>query len=711
MRKIIPFLIVGILFLSGIGAVAGNIDDYESEYIKIDFSTPNIKEEKEYVKINIEETNSFLMKHNQPMIPKYTHTFIYPFGTEIKDINCNALNIKEKQLSKKVMTTPKAVTAGKIISADSNENVESSVYPEDWYKYDVYTGLNGKIRSVFVNVQIYPIKYHEQENKIEWAEEVELEIDYVEPESTTYDEDYNLVIITENDYESYLNELVVHKEGRGITTKLVTLNDIYFSTYFPVQGIDEQEEIKYFIKNCIENWGTSNIMLVGRDIPRRDTHVEANEDDREIFVSDLYYADIYDGRGNFASWDTNYNGLYAEKSWGTTDDQLDLHPDVNLGRLACNNADEVETVVDKIIDYETQEAYAQNWFNDLVTAGGDSFPGDDNEVLEGEIVNEAVINVMDGFIPNRVWVSEGDLTTKSTLNNAINDGAGFIDFSGHGNTNVWATHPHMVGGSVWLPGGGYFSANVKSLSNRDELPIVITGACSVGKYNKDENCFSWSWLSNENGGGIASFGATGLGWAYIGEYVTYGLIEKMTIEMFEAYKQGAISVGEMWTRAINSYIQSPGLEEETDYKTVLEWQSFSDPTLAIGGDSQEPEKPSAPEGPTAGDIYEEYTYTTSTSDPEFDDIYYLFDWGDGTTSGWVGPYYSGEQISVSNTWTTEGDFLVRVKAKDIHGVQSDWSDELSISMPRNKAIQHPILVKILNRFTNMFPILDLILGI
>ena len=55
-----------------------------------------------------------------------------------------------------------------------------------------------------------------------------------------------------------------------------------------------------------------------------------------------------------------------------------------------------------------------------------------------------------------------------------------------------------------------------------------------------------------------------------------------------------------------------------------------------------------------------------------DDVYYLFHWGDGTDSGWLGPYPSGTQQSASHTWDEEGDYRIKVKAKDENGADSVW---------------------------------------
>jgi hypothetical protein len=76
-------------------------------------------------------------------------------------------------------------------------------------------------------------------------------------------ENYNLIIITPTNFFEGLQPLVDHKESHSVSTKIVTLEDIYNSFYFPVEGKDDAEKIKNFIKNSIENWNTEYVMLVG----------------------------------------------------------------------------------------------------------------------------------------------------------------------------------------------------------------------------------------------------------------------------------------------------------------------------------------------------------------------------------------------------------------------------------------------------------------
>ena len=624
MKKIIPILVVGIFLIGAVGAIATPQANFEHKNIAINFKQLEIKETEGVLQISLDNTNSYVMKANCPMLPKYTQSFTFPFGTDIKSVTVTKENIKQIPIEKEIIRVPEPVTAESIIKKSSEKVELTSTYPEKDFDYKVTSGLVNGVRSTVVNVVSYAVRFDPVLNIIESPEKINIDIVYDLPKDTATLDEYKFIILTADKYNSNSEILASHKNSRGLSTKVVTLSEIYGGTYFTAEGRDDQEQIKYFIKNAIENWGTSYVLLVGnRDtFPLRYTTIYMDDSDNNEFVCDLYYADIYDGTGAFDSWDSNENDLFGEYHETVADkvDEVDLHPDVYIGRLPVNSASELDSIIEKIKTYETQKAFTKDWFTNLVCIGGDSFIDDEYDpdgVYEGETVNQVVIDMMDGFIPEKIWVSLGELTTRSPLNSALNDGAGFADFSGHGNTNVYATHPHL-NDNIWLPGpkGGYFDTDIMSLNNDDALPIVITGACSVSKFNKDKETFSYSWLRNANGGGIAAFGATALGYAYISSYVTYGLVEKMAIETFDAYDNGAITVGEMWGNALNSYMVNPGLESDADYKTMEEWNLFGDPTLAIAEDSEPPVKPDAPSGPTSGSANNEYTYSASTTDPE-----------------------------------------------------------------------------------------------
>ena len=102
--------------------------------------------------------------------------------------------------------------------------------------------------------------------------------------------------------------------------------------------------------------------------------------------------------------------------------------------------------------------------------------------------------------------------------------------------------------------------------------------------------------------------------------------------------------------------------------------------LIVNVEFHPPLTPDAPSGPQNVNVGEVYTYTACTTDPDGDDIYYLFDWDDDTTSDWLGPYESGEEVQANHSWSKKGTYEVRVKAKDIYGAESDWSDPLIVNV-------------------------------
>ncbi|GAG87091.1 unnamed protein product, partial [marine sediment metagenome] len=93
-----------------------------------------------------------------------------------------------------------------------------------------------------------------------------------------------------------------------------------------------------------------------------------------------------------------------------------------------------------------------------------------------------------------------------------------------------------------------------------------------------------------------------------------------------------------------------------------------------------PSTPSTPSGPTTGKPGINYEYNTTSIDIDEDNIYYLWDWDDGSDFIWLGPYSSGEICTRSHTWTVEGTYNVKVKAKDQIGLESNWSNPLTVEI-------------------------------
>ena len=87
------------------------------------------------------------------------------------------------------------------------------------------------------------------------------------------------------------------------------------------------------------------------------------------------------------------------------------------------------------------------------------------------------------------------------------------------------------------------------------------------------------------------------------------------------------------------------------------------------------------DGPTGGVPNIEYDYTFTIVDPEEDDCEINIDFN-GYETGWMGPYESGEVVTISHTWDDVGSYTIKSKSRDRWG-ESSWSDPFPVEIIEN----------------------------
>ena len=474
----------------------------------------------------------------------------------------------------------------------------------------------------------------------------------------------------------------------------------------PLTGVDFQESIKYYIKDAVEKWNVKFVLLIGNatKFPVRYSWIPT-EDYEKNFPSDLYYADIYKGNGKFASWDFNKNKKYGEYP----DDyyEVDLYPDVYLGRLPCNDVNELTNVINNIYYYEENNV----WNNNILVCGGDTFVGDNEGIDEGEYLEQRIIENLTSVNFTRLWVpggipntSDKPLTTQNIIEEINTNKFDIVDFIGHGMYDRWVTHPHGIKDG-WI---NFLNSNISSLINTNKLPIIILGGCFCSKFTEDENCLGWSFINKQKRGAIASFGSSGIAYGIPGG----GPLDVFDFLLFDInihlYHQ--TSLGFCWGETLNDYLNFIHFDIY-GYKTAEEFILFGDPTLNKAElENYQPNKPNQPSEGLNGKMGHEYSYTTSSTDPNGDQVYYLWDWGDNSNSEWLGPYDSSVAMSTDHNWAKKGTYSIKVKAKDIYGAESVWSDPLPVTMPYIYRLMLQFFEELFQRFPNMFPLLRQLLG-
>jgi len=581
---------------------------------EFNFSEPLVEPHTGYSNVYIKEADLYSISDGRPVIPVNLTLIELPFGSKIINISYKHSEPEKMFLSNKLSFGSCSTLTG----MDADIYDENVFYPREWVSYHTGGGLSKGVHKTFLVLRINPVRYNPFEDKLWFIKNVKIQIVYKEPETPLLadNQENDLLILSSSEFTKLLEPLLEHKNKIGIKTKIVGLDEVYKQD----EGRDQQEKIKYYIKSAVEKWGTKYVLLVGGvkgqtskwNLPVRYSHVLIPEGTQEIvepeFISDLYYADIYDSEGNFSSWDSNGNSIFAE--WNSEiRDEMDLYPDVYLGRLPCRNKREVKIVVDKIINYEKNKA-SDDWFKRIILVSGDHWD-DPDHITEGVLIMEKASEIMSDFKPVKLYATEENKLLVRDINKALNQGAGFAYFCGHGSSTLWGIH-YPPDASGWAPTltklqiiPFYTTLYMNLLRNKNKLPVTIVGGCFNGKFDislsknlKEKkiglsvNCWAWKLTSKKGGGSIATIANSGLGTHAMGDAdgndvndyleVLDGWLELRFLQLYSGEQCDVL--GLIHGQAITEYLHRfLGNNDEMDVKMVQQWILFGDPSLRIGG--------------------------------------------------------------------------------------------------------------------------------
>lgn len=278
---------------------------------------------------------------------------------------------------------------------------------------------------------------------------------------------YDHVIITSSTYESYWSPLVEWHTKKGLRDTVVNTDYIY-SNYV---GVDNQEKIRNFVIDAHSNWGTLYFLMAGE----HNTVPFEYRNYYENAPSDMYYGDYDD--------DWTY--------------------EVFVGRSTAEGSTEIDTFIDKVINYEKNPPLS-DYILDVLLIGMDTDAATELELLKEDI---------DGYIPSRFDVTKvydshaGNHRTE--VINALNAGQHLVNHADHG---FW----NYMGTGDFNHGWGITNTDVDALRNDGQPSIVVSLACLVN-YMDISDCIAEHFVVyNPNQAGVAFTGNTRDGLYYEG---------------------------------------------------------------------------------------------------------------------------------------------------------------------------------------------------
>jgi hypothetical protein len=515
-----------------------------------------------------------------------------------------------------------------------------------------------------------------------------------------------------------------HKEDDDLRCTLVTIQDIDdcidYHNDTPLFD-DIQAHIREFCKDAYQDWGT-NYIFIGGDaeyIPARLMTCEY-----EMGVD----ADIY-----WNHLDSTFNDDH-DVFWGEKGDTgFDLYGELFIGRITCDEPQDVSNWMTKSF-YYTDNSNTSYLDNTGFYGGNSGWPCEADDFIDFSAIKgtedwlgpdpqqEGPWPTWLGFLFGfETWNAENPITpfnlsvkwTAESPNPGWQGGSpakainGFRDAINNDLVTIISGIAHATATmSLDVHAGNWESqyTNTKPFFIHDQ-------GCHCGDMNAVDDGVLHSMLFHSDT--ELAFGCvynTGFGW---GNLYTTNSSSALQAKLFWDYfldvennSEGPVNWELGKAHAWSKDMLAPTINWDESWRETIQCcLLFGDPAQRLKHPNLiniPPERPERPDGPIEGKVGIEYTYSSNSADPDGDKICYKFDWGDYKYSNWLGPYESGDTVSASHIWTNPGEFEIRVKARDVNGDLSEWSDSFAVTMPRDKAITYSLFL----RFFERFPLLE-----
>lgn len=484
----------------------------------------------------------------------------------------------------------------------------SSPYPEKIVEYSEGGMVNRKL----VTISIYPIQYIPKEGKIVFHRNISISLktkcsgvplspsllpliesgegtEFLGTLSHSLTENnlnslgllsagdteskYKYIIITGGELEESFNVLADWKTKKGVPAAVFNttfINDSY-------EGVDLQAKIRNFIQDAHLNWSTEWVLLGGDTdvVPWRGAYGMVNgEQPLTDIPADLYYSCLN------GTWDADDDKIYGE-----VDDDVNLSPNVFVGRAPVDTVGEACTFVNKTLLYEKNPPVDYQLNILFLAEKLCPPPSDCTLTYGGNAKDEIDINL--SYIPSQFTITkkyERDSNANKTIAiNEMNNGRPHIvNHVGHGGYTYFSVN------------GGIDRGDASSLTNNPRNFILYTMSCMSNGFDQDS--VSEHYMNNPNGGTVAYIGNSRYGWFEPG-HPGEGPSDKYDQQFFNCLNCSIYNIGATLACSKIVYIQDS--QNDSD---GMRWIQYS---LNLLGD---PELPIWTEEPKELNVSYDYDY-------------------------------------------------------------------------------------------------------
>jgi VCBS repeat-containing protein len=525
----------------------------------------------EYITIRIEDESN-IMKKSYPDIPNICRSIIIPDDLKME---VRVIDAWYKEIDNVLIAPSKGILPKTVNPADIPYEF-GDVYGKDvWFPEVIAKVKDPYILRDFRGqvVIVYPFQYNPFSKKLRFYNQITIEVFPVGPGEinvfervkplTAIDSDFkmiyerhflnfnnvvgfgrgrytpveeqgNMLIICYDDFYSTVEPLLKWKNMKGVPCEMVNMSEVGTTA----------DDVKAYIEDYYHSKGLTFVLLGG---------------DAEQVPTPIY--------GTDSASDPTYSYIVGD----------DHYPDLFVGRFSAQNDQDIETQVERSIEYEKYPQEEADWYHRGVGIASNEGPGDDDE-MDWEHIRNIRTQLLDYYYTEVDELYDGSHggedepgdPTDDMVSDALNAGRGIINYCGHGGPQSWVTT-------------GFDNDDVNALTNDNMLPFIWSVACNNGDFNHYDACFGEAWLrATHNGeptGAICTFMSS------ISQYWSPPMeaqdeFNAILVESYEENKKntfGGIS--------FNGCMSMNDKYGEEGYDMTDTWHVFGDPSLQVRTDT------------------------------------------------------------------------------------------------------------------------------